>query len=183
MNKLAINERSQQILKTLVTRYIRDGQPVGSKTIAQDACVALSSASIRNILVELEDAGFVKSPHTSAGRVPTNLGYRFFVNNLLQVKNNLSTQDVEDLPGQLSGYTSEQELVESASTLVSSMTKLTGIVTIPRHDKMTFRHIEFLPLSQNRVLVILRKRRRKKKKKKKQQAANFLVFTTMVRIY
>lgn len=186
MNHLTINQRSQQILKTLISRYIRDGQPVGSKTIAGDAGISLSSASIRNILVELEDAGYVKSPHTSAGRIPTTMGYRFFVNSLLQVKSNLNHQDVGDLTSQLNRFTSEQDLVESASALVSSMTKLTGIVTIPRHDQVTFRHIEFLPLSQNRVLVILVLNEhevqniiiqtdREYRESELQQAANFLM--------
>lgn len=155
MNKLTISDRSQKILKTLVARYIRDGQPVGSKTIAQDSDLSLSSATIRNILAELEDAGYVKSPHTSAGRVPTNLGYRFFVNSLLKVKNNFNQNDFEDLSGQFSHCAGEQQLVESASSLISQITQLTGIVTIPKYEQAIFRHIEFLPLSQNRVLVIL----------------------------
>lgn len=155
MNKINIKDRSQKILTALVSRYIRDGQPVGSKTIAEDSCLSLSSATIRNILAELEDVGLVRSPHTSAGRVPTNLGYRFFVNSLLQVKNKLYKSDFDELPGQLNASVSEQELLESASALISNMTQLTGIVTIPKHEQLTFRHIEFLSLSQNRILVIL----------------------------
>lgn len=155
MHKISLNERSQQILKALIVRYIRDGQPVGSKTIAEDASFALSSATIRNILAELEDAGYLTSPHISAGRVPTSLGYRFYVNNLLQVKKTLNCNDIEEVQPYLHASSSEQELIESASTMISSITKLTGIVSVPRHDQMTFRHIEFLSLPNNRVLVIL----------------------------
>lgn len=154
MNNL-INERSQKILNALVARYIKDGQPVGSKTIVEESCLSLSSATVRNILAELEEAGLVKSPHTSAGRVPTPLGYRFFVNSLLQVKNALKLTEFDELQGQLNAAAGEQELLESASTLISNLTQLTGIVTLPRHEQVTFRHIEFLPLSQNRILVIL----------------------------
>lgn len=155
MNTLPLNERSQLILKALVARYIRDGQPVGSNTIAKDAGFNVSSATIRNILAELEEAGYVKSPHTSAGRIPTIQGYRFFVNSLLQVKNSTGLTELETLEVNFNVNASDQELVESASTLISNFTQLTGIVTIPRHEHVTFRHIEFLPLSQRRVLVIL----------------------------
>jgi heat-inducible transcriptional repressor len=156
MNKANINERSRKILKALVARYIRDGQPVGSKTIAEEAGVSLSSATIRNIMADLEAAGYVQSPHTSAGRIPTTLGYRFFVNNILQVKQTCGGYEIVKLQHQpLDPNVSEQELVESASTLISNMTHLAGIVTIPRRDHVTLRHIEFLPLSHNRVLVIL----------------------------
>lgn len=155
MNNNPLNERSQQILKALVVRYIRDGQPVASKTIAEEACFNLSSATIRNILADLEDAGYLKSPHTSAGRIPTVQGYRFFVNCLLQVKKTFSGPDQEETIQNLMANASEQELIESASALVSNITQLTAIITIPKYEQITFRHIEFLPLPQNRVLVIL----------------------------
>ncbi|MBA2654196.1 MAG: heat-inducible transcription repressor HrcA [Gammaproteobacteria bacterium] len=156
MNKNPLNERSQRILGALIARYIREGQPVGSKTISEEeASLSLSSATIRNILAELEEAGYLSSPHTSAGRVPTVMGYRLFVNNLLRVQNDSNCKEGEGAPFHLNAHTSEQELIESASNLISSLTRLTGIVTIPRHEQITFRHIEFLPLSHNRVLVIL----------------------------
>lgn len=150
-----MNERSSSILKALITRYIREGQPVASKAIAEDASFVLSPATIRHILADLEEAGYLKSPHTSAGRIPTVLGYRFFVNSLLQVKNNPNSQQIDQAVQNLTSSASEQELIESVSTLISNITQLTGIVTIPRHEQITFRHIEFLPLSQQRILVIL----------------------------
>lgn len=155
MTTHAINERSQQVLKAVVSRYIRDGHPVGSKTIAEEFAVSLSSATIRNILADLEEAGYVKSPHTSAGRVPTQLGYRFFVNTLLQIKQELAPEDMDIRQTKLNIHSSEQKLVESASSLISNLTQLTGIVTIPRHEQMIFRQIEFLSLSNSRILVIL----------------------------
>lgn len=155
MNKVNINDRSQQILKALITRYIRDGQPVGSKTIAEEVAGSLSSATIRNIMADLEEAGYVKSPHTSAGRVPTVMGYRFFVNNILQIKQKVGVEDIQELQQQLGANNSGQELVETASSFISSLTHLTGIVTLPKHEQVIFRHIEFLPLSNNKILVIL----------------------------
>jgi heat-inducible transcriptional repressor len=155
MSKNHLNERSQEILKTLVSFYIREGQPVASKTIAEGAPLAISPATIRNILAELEEAGYLQSPHTSAGRVPTVLGYRFFVNSLLSVKKEIDAIPPAEANVYLDTNTSEQALIESASTLISSITKLTGIVTIPRHDHVIFRHIEFLPLTNKRILVIL----------------------------
>jgi heat-inducible transcriptional repressor len=155
MSKSPLNNRSKQILKALITRYIREGQPVGSKTIAEDAFLSLSPATIRSILADLEEAGYLMSPHTSAGRVPTALGYRFFVNNLLQVKSSFACHDYEEMQSYLNSAADEQELIESASSLISSMTKLTGIITVPRHEQVILRHIEFLPLSQHRILVIM----------------------------
>lgn len=155
MSKVTINERSQQILKALITRYIRDGQPIGSKTIAEDVPGCLSPATIRNIMSDLEQHGYVSSPHTSAGRVPTILGYRFFVDSILKVQHSFDEEELYNLQQQLVPHVSDQELVESASSLISKVTQLTGIVTIPRREKITFRHIEFLPLSDNQILVIL----------------------------
>lgn len=186
MSKHALNDRSSQILRALICRYIREGQPVGSKTIANDASFAMSPATIRNILAELEDRGFVTSPHTSAGRVPTTMGYRFFVNSLLQVKKSLAMKSSEELQLNVDSNASDQDLIESASSLISSITCLTGIVTIPRHQQIMLRHIEFLPLSMNRVLVILVlnekevqnliiQTQREYSESELQQAANFLM--------
>lgn len=150
-----ISDRSRQILKALIALYIRDGQPVGSKTLVEEAAVHLSSATIRNIMADLEEAGYVRSPYTSAGRVPTALGYRFFVDSILQIQPLVQTEDLEQVKRRLDPDTSEQELVETASAIISNITQLAGIVTIPRREQITLRHIEFLPLSKNRVLVIL----------------------------
>jgi heat-inducible transcriptional repressor len=148
------NDRALAILKTVVEKYIREGQPVGSKALAEESAIGLSSASIRNIMADLEDAGYLHSPHTSAGRIPTSEGYRLFVNTLLTVQP-LELNQINQLRSKLNSNVESSALVESASNLLSSVTKLAGIVTVPRREHFTLRHVEFLQLSQNRVLAIL----------------------------
>jgi len=148
----ALNERALILLKTLVERYIAEGQPVGSRALSRYSGLDLSPASIRNVMADLEEMGFIASPHTSAGRVPTARGYRFFVDTLLTIKP-LDTIEISQLEGQLHAE-STQKLVVSASQLLSDLTHLAGVVMTPRRSA-GFRHIEFLKLSDTRVLVIL----------------------------
>ena len=149
---LALNERAQLLLKTLVERYIAEGQPVGSRALSKFSGLDLSPASIRNVMADLEEMGFIASPHTSAGRVPTARGYRFFVDTLLTIKP-LDTVEINQLEGQLQPETT-QKLVTSASQLLSDLTHFAGVVMTPRRSA-GFRHIEFLRLSDKRVLLIL----------------------------
>lgn len=149
-----ISERAQQMLRALIERFVVDGQPVGSRTLARDAGLKLSPATIRNVMSDLEELGFVASPHTSAGRVPTVQGYRFFVDTLLSVKP-LDQQAIDQLRAELDVEQAPKDLVESASGMLSAITQLAGIVTLPRRDHPLFKRVEFLPLSENRVLAIL----------------------------
>ncbi|MCU7815764.1 MAG: heat-inducible transcriptional repressor HrcA [Candidatus Thiodiazotropha sp. (ex Rostrolucina anterorostrata)] len=150
-----ISERAQHFLKALIERYIRDGQPVGSRTLAKDTGLDLSPATIRNVMADLEELGLVSSPHTSAGRIPTITGYRMFIDSLLTVQD-LKTQEVEKIRTELMmGGEESNELLTSASRLLSGVTHMAGVVTLPRREKTTFRQIEFLPLSDHRVLAIL----------------------------
>jgi heat-inducible transcriptional repressor len=138
----------------LIERYILDGTPVGSKTLADNPELNISSATIRNVMADLEAKGYVASPHTSAGRVPTPQGYRLFVDNLLTLQP-IDRVDLTQVSRQLDPDMSAQELVESASGILSEVTHMAGLVTIPRRDQTILRHLEFLPLSDHRVLVIL----------------------------
>jgi heat-inducible transcriptional repressor len=149
-----LNERAQHVLKVLVEHYIRIGQPIGSRTLARTAGLDLSPATIRNIMADLEEMGLLESPHTSAGRVPTTQGYRLFVDKMLKVKP-LQLSVVDQLKLALDPDMNDQSLVESASSLLSGVTQLAGIVTVPRKEHITLRQIEFLELSENKVLVIL----------------------------
>ena len=134
-------------------RYIKEGQPVGSRTLARDSGLDLSPATIRNVLSDLEELGFVKAPHTSAGRVPTIMGYRFFVDTLVKLR---PPQGEElKLVQEVLRTAEPQALVQTASSLLSSMTQLAGLVTLPRRVHTALRQIEFLPLSDRRVLAIL----------------------------
>lgn len=154
MNDSIINDRAQSLLKTLVERYIEDGQPVGSARLARDSGMKLSPATIRNVMADLEELGLVHSPHTSAGRIPTVKGYRLFVDKLLTIKP-LGDQTVHSFQQELAIEEDAGPLVEKASSLLSAVTQMAGVVMLPRKGGAILRHIEFLPLAGNRVLVIL----------------------------
>ena len=152
-NTRDLNERSLQLLKTLVERYISDGQPVGSRVLSKDSELNLSPATIRNVMADLEDMGLVHSPHTSAGRVPTVSGYRLFVDSLLTVKP-LDAKDLTRLYQGLSERDDTGKAIGVASRLLAELTQMAGVVTLPKREIVFLRHIEFLPLSHTRVLVI-----------------------------
>ncbi len=149
-----LNERARHFLKVLVERYIVDGQPVGSRTLARDAGMNLSPATIRNVMADLEDMGLIVSPHTSAGRVPTPDGYRVFVDSLVTLQP-LDRQAVSHLHGELRAESDPAALIQSASQLLSGLTRMAGVVMIPRRNRILLRQIEFLPMSEQRVLAIL----------------------------
>lgn len=149
-----IPDRARTLLKVLVERHIRDGQPVGSRTLQEEAGLPVSAATIRNVLSDLEERGFLHSPHTSSGRVPTAMGYRLFVDSLLQVQE-VDEASVAAVRQELNPDKSATDLVQSASQLLSAITSQAGIVTVPRQETPQLRQVEFLPLSDNRVLVIL----------------------------
>jgi len=154
MAEPTLNERAQRLLKTLVECYIREGQPVGSKTLVREAALPVSPATVRSIMAELEERGYITSPHTSAGRVPTEQGYRLFVDNLVTFSP-LEQRQLQQLTGELSAEKTANELVDSASRLLSDFSRMAGVVAVPRRRVGTLRQVEFLPLAGNRVLVIL----------------------------
>ena len=146
-------ERAQHLLRALVNRSIQDGQPVGSRTLSQHSGLDVSPATIRNVMSDLEELGFVTAPHTSAGRIPTIKGYRFFVDTLAKLcpPNDEELVQLEDVLRE----SDPQSLALSTSNLLSAVTKLAGVVTLPRRSYIALRQIEFLPLSERRVLAIL----------------------------
>lgn len=150
----SISERAQVLLKTLIERYIRDGQPVGSKTLLEASRLPISPATVRNVMADLEERGLVIAPHTSAGRIPTDLGYRLFVDTLIHYPqpNGRALRAIESA---LDPDQSSQQLAQSTSFLLSGMTAQVGLVTVPRRNLLSLRQVEFLPLSDNRVLLIL----------------------------
>lgn len=148
------NDRALNVLKLVIQKYIRDGQPVGSKVLAEDSSIALSSATIRNIMADLEGAGYLWSPHTSAGRIPTVQGYRFFVDSILSAQP-LQNLVIENLKDKFPPDANSNLLVETASNVLSHITKLASLVTLPKKEHFILRQIEFLALSQNRVLAII----------------------------
>lgn len=150
----AVSERAQHFLKTLIERYIREGEPVGSRTLAEDAGMDLSPATIRNVMADLEELGLVVSPHTSAGRVPTAGGYRVFVDSLLTLKP-INMREVDNIRSQLAVDGDPAAVMQNVSQLLSGITSMAGVVTLPKRERTSFRQIEFLPLSGNQVLSIL----------------------------
>jgi heat-inducible transcriptional repressor len=149
-----LSARAQQLFRLLVERYISDGQPVGSRTLARGGALDLSPATIRNVMADLEDMGLIRAPHTSAGRVPTTRGFRLFVSSLLQCRQ-LSAGEVDRVCQGLSTPEGVPRLLEKTSTLLSEISRYAAVVMAPRTEHRSFRHIEFLNLSENRVLAIL----------------------------
>ncbi len=149
------NERAQYLLSVLIQRFIRDGQPVGSRTLSRDSGLDLSPATIRNVMSDLEHLGLISAPHTSAGRIPTSQGYRLFVDTLVRYKPP-EEGEMQQLRSELSEQSDDSDaFVNSVSKMLSALTNMAGVVTMPRGQKSVLRQIEFLGLSDNRVLVIL----------------------------
>jgi heat-inducible transcriptional repressor len=151
-NEIAMDERARTLLKTLVERYIADGQPVGSRTLSKAAGLDLSPATIRNVMADLEDLGLIASPHTSAGRIPTARGYRVFVDTMMTAQP-LQLKDTPHFEPQLLAD-HPQRVISNAAQLLSSLSNFVGVITAPRKSSV-FHHIEFMRLSEKRVLVIL----------------------------
>lgn len=150
----ALSERARSLLKVLVEHHIRDGQPVASKVLARDSGLELSAATIRNVMADLEELGLVFAPHTSAGRVPTARGYRLFIDTLLTAQP-LPRAEMERIRDSLAGSETVDALMNTCSTLLSSVSRMAGVVMVPRRDFAALRRIEFVPLSEQRVLAIL----------------------------
>ncbi len=150
-----LGTRAEFLLKALVERYIAEGQPVGSRTLAKEAGLELSPATIRNVLADLEEMGLVRSPHTSAGRVPTERGYRIFVDTLLTVRP-LQSAQIRRFEHELGHDDNPKQLLENASHLLSEVTQLAGLITLRRRNQsVALRQLDFVGLSAERVLVIL----------------------------
>ena len=149
-----LSGRSLHLFKALVEHFIVDGNPVGSRTLARDTKLDLSPATVRNVMADLEDMGLIHSPHTSAGRIPTVKGYRLFVDSLLRI-DKLGDKDVERIARELDMGGDVKELMERTSSMLSEITRLAGIVMLPRTEHHALKQIEFIPMSDNRVLVIL----------------------------
>jgi len=148
-----LDSRARFLLKSLIERYVAEGQPVGSRVLAKQTGLELSPATIRNVMADLEELGYISSPHTSAGRIPTPKGYRFFVDTLM-VMEPLDRLEIERLEGELTADR-PQQLVNAAAQLVSELTRFAGVVMTPKRFEPSFRHLEFLRLSDRRVLLII----------------------------
>lgn len=148
------DQRAQTLMKTLVETYISSGQPVGSKTLLEQSQLSVSPATIRNVMHDLEAMGLLASPHTSAGRIPTAQGVRLFVDQLLTVKD-VESRYQEQLKSQLQQATETGQMLNSVTNMLSQMTNMAGLIRVPRRDVTRVSQVEFVPLSQQKVLVIL----------------------------
>lgn len=151
-----LDKRAQILLKTLVEHYISDGQPIGSRTLLQHSGLDVSPATIRNVMSDLEQLGFIVSPHTSAGRIPTQKGYRLFVDSLLTVQP-LEQAKIAQLQHELnaSKATNSQQLINTAASMLSGLTQFAGVVMLPKRNTLSLKHLEFLPLAEKRTLLII----------------------------
>ena len=152
--EIQLSDRAETLLRELVRRYISDGEPVGSRTLSRESGLELSAATIRNVMADLEDLGLIRSPHTSSGRVPTQLGYRIFVDTMLKVKP-LDAVSVNEINSGLASARDPDELMSMASELLSQITQFAGVVLLPGGEHANLRQIEFLPLAEDRILAIL----------------------------
>ncbi len=150
---MSLEPRAQTLLKTLVERYIAEGQPVGSRVLSKLSRLELSPATIRNIMADLEEMGFVVSPHTSAGRIPTPKGFRVFVDTLLTVQP-ISESSIESSLQLSTQVGQPQKIISNAAQMLSSLTQFAGVVLAPQHES-AFTQIEFLRLSEKRILLVI----------------------------
>jgi len=149
-----LDARSRRLLRDLIACYIEGGEPVASGRLARECGLDLSPATVRNILAELEAGGLIRSPHTSAGRIPTPQGYRLFVDSLIQIEQPAAPL-VDDIKARLPSNGVPEDVLRSASRLLSELTECAGIVSVPRHDHLALRQVEFVQLGPRRLLVIL----------------------------
>lgn len=149
-----LNERAQYLLKTLINCYVEEGVPVGSKTLAKSAGLNISAATIRNVMVSLDSMGLVSAPHTSAGRVPTNLGFRMYVDSMLEFSP-MELVIKDRLKQQLNADQDKDTLINMANNMLSEITQMAGVITLPKTGQLNLRRIEFLPLPDKKILAIL----------------------------
>ena len=149
------NNRAQYLLKVLIQKYISDGSPIGSRTLLEDSGLDLSPATIRHVMSDLEDHGLIRAPHTSSGRIPTARGYRMFVDTLVRYQKP-DTDYIDEIKSDLRTDNYDTGLlIDKVSNTLSRITSLAGIVKVPKGDNVSLKRIEFLPLSENRILTIL----------------------------
>jgi len=149
-----LDKRTNQLMKVLVESYIDDGLPVGSKVLAESSGLKVSSATVRNIMSDLEKMGLIHAPHTSAGRVPTEKGYRLFVDSLLNVKP-VNKSLLNQMASHIKEDDDQNRLLENVTDTLSDMTQMAGLVVLPRKELVSLIQVEFIPLSNKRVLAIL----------------------------
>ena len=151
---MSLDKRAENVLKNLVETYVQQGQPVSSTALSKLPQLGVSSATLRNVMSDLEELGLITSPHTSAGRIPTVQGYRLFVDSIVKA-NNITEQAVSKLKQGFDNETDPEALLAHASDVLSELTQFAGVVVLPNHSAARFHQLEFMRLSESRVLAIL----------------------------
>lgn len=151
---MSLDSRAENVLKNLVETYIQDGQPVGSRKLSKLPSLGVSSATVRNVMSDLEDLGLIRAPHTSAGRIPTSLGYRIFVDSMIKATP-LAAKSVTELAKKFTSEADPEALLAHASDVLSELTQFAGMVVLPNYSLTRFHQLEFMRLSENRILAIL----------------------------
>ena len=151
---MTLTPRAEILLRTLIDKYISEGHPVGSKLLARESGLDVSPATIRNVMVDLENLGLIQAPHTSAGRIPTDRGYRVFVDSMVKARP-MNRNLLKIFEQKFDGDHDPQHVLSTASELLSQITNFAGVVMVPGQSRSQFRQIEFLPLSGKRILAIL----------------------------
>lgn len=149
-----LNARARHLLRVLIGHYIEGGEPVGSKTLARHSGLKLSPATIRNVMSELEAEGYIQSPHTSAGRIPTALGYRFFVDRLVTIEP-LESQTSDRIEEKLAEPRPVSSVIDDASETLSALTNFVGVVMVPKREVFGFKHIDFVPVDSEQLLAVI----------------------------
>lgn len=150
-----LTDRDREVLEAIITDYIQSAEPVGSRTVSKKSEIRLSAATIRNVMADLEEMGFLTQPHTSAGRVPTDRAFRFYVDSILEVRKLTSVdRDRIEMGFQDEGM-DKNEIMKRASSLLSLLSRQTGVILAPRFGSNIFKHIEFIKLREKTILVII----------------------------
>ncbi len=149
-----MKERDLILMKSLIESYVKQGTPIGSKALLQSSHLSVSPATVRNIMADLERQGLLLSPHTSAGRIPTTQGLRIFVDKIIQIRSPKSAL-IDHVRKNLNPNQDTRSLVSTASNLLSDMTRMASLVQIPSTPVKKLQHIDFVPLSDNRLLVVM----------------------------
>ena len=151
---MSLDNRAENVLKNLVETYIQQGQPVGSRTLSKLPQLGVSSATVRNVMSDLEELGLIIAPHTSAGRIPTSQGYRLFVDSMIKASS-LTHTAISELSSRFQQDTDPEALLAHASDVLSDLTQFAGVVVLPNQSVAKFHQLEFMRLSENRILAIL----------------------------
>lgn len=149
-----LEPRSREVLREIVLEYVSSGEPISSRSLAKRGSFGLSPATLRNVMADLEDLGYLFQPHTSAGRVPTDLGYRYFINNLMKSRRLLQVER-DEIDDEVSRVDEIDEMMHLSSRLVARLSDQVGMVFMPKLNQLIMRSVDFIPVSESKVMCVI----------------------------